>query len=273
MEWYDGLKVEAILNEIAGLDHTGKMNVGTPAIFGMNFQSVSVGQKLKGDGYSDPAATPSAGLANAIAFVDSSIGQMTAELKKRGLDDKTVVIVSAKHGQSPIDVSKRKTYNDGTVIAGPLGSNYAFDIADDVALIWLKDNSGTKIADGVKALNAYGDTGIMEWLSGPLLTLNYQDPQKNSRTPDIIGVTRVGTIYTGGSKLAEHGGFNEDDTHVALLVSHPGLAPASINAVVTTTQIAPTILKVFDVDPEELQGVKLEGTKALPGLHFGEHEH
>ena len=70
------IKVQAILNEIAGFDHTGKHRVGTPAIFGMNFQSVSVGQKLKIGGYQDPVATPSANLANTIAFADRSIGQM-----------------------------------------------------------------------------------------------------------------------------------------------------------------------------------------------------
>jgi hypothetical protein len=268
VEYYDGVKVQAVLNEIAGQDHTGAKKLGVPAIFGMNFQSVSVGQKLAGNGYADPAATPNAGLQSAITFVDQSIGQFVAALKQHGLDDKTVVIVSAKHGQSPIDVSKRKTYNDGTVIAGPVGANLGFEMSDDGSLIWLKDNSGTKTADAIKALEAYGDTGVMEWLSGPLLTPNYQDPQKDSRTPDIIGVARVGTIYTGGSKIAEHGGNNEDDTHVALIVSHPGLAPASVNATVATAQIAPTILKFFDIDPNELQGVKLEGTPALPGLHF-----
>src|SRR5262249_57665449 len=42
----DVLKVQAVLNEIAGLDSTGKHSVGVPTIFGMNFQAVSVGQKL-----------------------------------------------------------------------------------------------------------------------------------------------------------------------------------------------------------------------------------
>jgi hypothetical protein len=267
VEFYDGLKVQAVLNQIAGKDHTGTRKLGVPAIFGMNFQSVSVGQKLAGNGYADPAATPSAGLANAISFVDASIGQMVAKLWEKGLYQNTAIIVSAKHGQSPIDVSKRATFKDGTVIAGPLGSNYAFDIADDCALIWLKDNSGTKIADAIKALEAYGDTGIQEWLSGPLLTTTYQDPQKDSRTPDIIGVTRVGVIYTGGSKLAEHGGANEDDTHVALVVSNPALTPKTLNATVATTQIAPTVLKFLGVNPNELQGVVKEGTQVLPGLN------
>ena len=37
----DALKVQAVLNEIAGLDSTGANTVGVPAIFGMNFQAAS----------------------------------------------------------------------------------------------------------------------------------------------------------------------------------------------------------------------------------------
>jgi arylsulfatase A-like enzyme len=233
----------------------------------MNFQSVSVGQKLKIGGYVDPVATPSANLANTIAFVDRSIGQFVDALRNRGLADKTLVIISAKHGQSPIDRSKRTALDDGAVIAAPIGSNFAFDIADDGALIWLKDNSGGKTAQAVAALNAFnGDTGIVEWLSGPLLALPFQDPATDSRTPDIIGIARTGVIYTGGSKIAEHGGFNEDDVHVALIVAHPNIEKTTINAAVATTQIAPTILKVLGLDPDELRSVRLEGTRVLPGF-------
>ena len=269
VEFYDGIKVQAILNEIKGFDHTGKQFLGTPTIFGMNFQAVSVGQKLKIGGYSDPAGTPSANLLNTIEFVDGSVGQMVKALKDRGLAEKTLIIVSAKHGQSPIDKSKRVALDDGAVIAAPIGPNFAFDIADDGALIWLKDNSGTKTADAVAALNTFSmthDTGIVEWLSGPLLTLPYQDPAHDSRTPDIIGVARVGVIYTSGSKIAEHGGFNEDDVHVALVVSHPDFGKDIVNTAVATTQIAPTILKVLRLDPAELEAVQQEGTRVLPNF-------
>jgi hypothetical protein len=266
VEWYDGIKVRAILNEIRGYDHTGKFGLGTPALFGMNFQAVSVGQKLACCGYTNPEATPSDGLASAISFVDKSIGQMIGALYKAGLAESTIVIISAKHGQSAIDVTKRKTYSDSKVIAGPIGSNFSFDIGDDGVLIWLKGNTGTKTADAVAALNAYGDTGIGEWLSGPFLPLSYQNPAHDSRTPDIIGIAKIGTIYTGGTKLAEHGGFNEDDTHVALLLAHPDLEERSINAAVATTQIAPTILKLLGLNPGELEAAQLEGTPILPAI-------
>jgi len=268
VEYYDGIKVQAILNEINGLDHTGKRMLGVPTIFGMNFQSVSVGQKLAIGGYSDPAATPSANLANTIHFVDTSIGQMVDALQVRGLAESTLIIVSAKHGQSPIDRTKRTALDDVAVIATPIGPNFAFDIGDDGVLIWLKDNTGTKTADAVHALETFaGDTGIVEWLTGPLLSLPYQDPAHDSRTPDIIGIARVGVIYTGGTKIAEHGGLNEDDTHVALVVSNPVFDQQTVTAAVATTQIAPTILKILGLDPNELEAVVEENTPLLPGFN------
>jgi hypothetical protein len=268
VEWYDGIKVQAVLNQIAGFDHTGTRKMRTPALFGMNFQSVSVGQKLAIGGYTDPFATPSTNLANTIAFVDTSIGQMVTALNKNGLGKNTLVIVSAKHGQSPIDRSKRTALDDGAVIAGPIGDNFAFDIADDGALIWLKPPySAAHVVDAVTALNNFeGDTGIVEWLAGPLLSLPFQDPATDSRTPDIIGIARVGVIYTTGSKIAEHGGFNEDDTHVALIVASAGLKQSVVSTAVTTTQIAPTILQALGLDPNELDAVRMEGTTVLPGL-------
>src|SRR5262249_55509661 len=200
-------------------------------------------------------------------FVETSIGQMIAALNKRGLGKSTLLIISAKHGQSPIDRSKRTPLDDGTVIAAPIGPNFAFDIADDGVLIWLKPPySAANVAAAVAALNAAGDTGIVEWLAGPLLSLPFQDPATDSRTPDIIGIARVGVIYTSGSKIAEHGGFNEDDTHVALIVASAGLKQSVVSAAVTTTQIAPTILQALGLDPTALDAVRMEGTTVLPGL-------
>ena len=267
VEYYDGIKVSAVLNELNGFNHMGTIEVGAPAILGMNFQAVSVGQKLKIGGYTDAVGTPSANLANAIGFVDRSIGQMMNTVQNRGLAERTLVIVSAKHGQSPVDRTKRVALDDAAVIAAPIGSNFAFDIADDGVLIWLKDNSGNKTVEAVNALkNFAGDTGIASFLYGDALADMFQDPAHDSRAPDIIGITRVGVIYTGGSKIAEHGGFNPDDVHVALLVSHPDLPQSVVNSAVATTQIAPTILKALGLDPNELEAVRMEHTKSLPGL-------
>jgi arylsulfatase A-like enzyme len=252
----------------------------------MNFQSVSVAQKLKKcmptdtqrtGGYSNPQGVPLPCLAGAINWVDKQIGSMVQTLGAPGLKD-TLVIISAKHGQSPIDYSKRVTYNDGVVITAPInagacGANFAADSADDGVLIWLKkQTSGSTdcTADAVSQLNAYtgaSGTGIGEWLSGPLLVPQFGNPAFDPRTPDIIGVANVGTIYTGGSKIAEHGGFNEDDTHVALIVSNPSFQKQfDLATPVATAQIAPTIVKSFGIKTTELTAVAAEGTQPLPGV-------
>jgi hypothetical protein len=104
IEAYDDVKVQAVINQIDGKASDGSASPdGVPAIFGMNFQAVSVGQKLTVAGYTDAAGTPSPALADAIAHTDASIGRMVAELKKQSLLNDTLIIVSAKHGQSPIN--------------------------------------------------------------------------------------------------------------------------------------------------------------------------
>jgi hypothetical protein len=53
--------------------------------------------------------------------------------------------------------------------------------------------------------------GIDKLLDADELARLYGSPFENSRTPDYVAVIRPGLIYTGGSKLAEHGGFAYDD--------------------------------------------------------------
>ncbi len=117
IQCYDTLKVNAILNQINGKTHDGSKRAPVPGIFGMNFQAVSVGQKLiekslntlpnppgsvKG-GYLDNAGTPSPFLLSEIGFVDASIGKMVAALQNSGEYKSTLIVITAKHGQSPVD--------------------------------------------------------------------------------------------------------------------------------------------------------------------------
>ncbi|HEV2169769.1 MAG TPA: alkaline phosphatase family protein, partial [Candidatus Binatus sp.] len=114
IQCYDAVKVQAVLNEIDGMTHNASGPAPVPNILGMNFQAVSVGQKLVYQlvspfvvgGYTDGTGTPSASLASEITFVDDSIGLMMSELNKKHLLDKTLIIVTAKHGQSPIDPNR-----------------------------------------------------------------------------------------------------------------------------------------------------------------------
>ena len=85
IQCYDQLKVNAVLNWINGKTHLGASKAPVPAIFGMNFQAVSVGEKLIENGvyggYTDDAAgTPTPAMASEIKFVDAAIGQMVEAL-------------------------------------------------------------------------------------------------------------------------------------------------------------------------------------------------
>jgi hypothetical protein len=64
----------------------------------------------------------------------------------------------------------------------------------------------------------------------------------------------------------EHGGFAHDDVNVMLLLANPAFAPRTVYSEVGTLQVAPTILRALGLDPRKLDGVRLEGTGALPGV-------
>jgi len=271
---YDTLKVNAILLEIAGQLPANSESSGStpavPAIFGMNFQAVNVGQEVAGGGYLDAAGTPSPELLKALDFTDQSIGKFVAALRQQTIFEKTVVIVTAKHGQTPIDPTKRLIV-DSTIIPNLVNSVQAGLLAqakqDDVSLLWLNDQS--KVNAVVAELKANkAQAHIDRILSGHSLTKLFNDPTTDSRAPDIIVLPEPGVIYASptAAKIADHGGFNEDDTHVALLVANPHFDEERISRPVETTQIAPTILSFLDLDPQKLQAVGLENTKILPGI-------
>jgi predicted AlkP superfamily pyrophosphatase or phosphodiesterase len=275
---YDSLKVHAVLNWIDGLNSTGTTKLsGAPAIFGMNFQSVSVGQKLAkaGDadyktphltgGYLNSNAQPGSALSVQLDFVDAALGQFRNELAAQGLADSTLIIVSAKHGQSPIDKKDRVAISDAPFQSVPGFGTHGFEICDDEGLVWLEpelEKANYKAAEAYLKAHA-AELHIATLLDRTSLKALYEDPFHNTRVPDFIAVTDHGVICTGGTKLAEHGGFSDDDRNVALLLSAPGIKPQVVETLSYTTQIAPTILSALGLDPALLEGVQKEETKVL----------
>lgn len=300
---YDSFKVAAVLNWIAGHKHDGSGNPGTPAIFGMNFQSVSTGQKLptsrtEGDlsgnatgGYLADGSTPGPVLTNALNFVDQSLGEMVSALQQRGLLNRTAIIVSAKHGQSPMNIAALNRIKDGKIIdalnaawnsshqngnpnATPL---VAFGVDDDGLLLWLSDRSKAAIDFARTFLMNYNDptasvdgkpvtsAGLAQIYTGNAAAQLIGVSQSDPRVPDVIGIAQYGVVYTGHKgKIAEHGGDHTEDRNVPILLVASGLPSGTgVTAPVETTQIAPTILKLLGLDPEELNAVEAQGTKPL----------
>ncbi|WP_233863534.1 alkaline phosphatase family protein [Paraburkholderia adhaesiva] len=300
---FDDYHVQALINEIDGKDSTGTRNEPVPTVFGANFQTLSVAQKATvatGGGYLDADFTPGPQVAGAIAYIDNSLGKIVAALQAKNLYNSTLIIVTAKHGQSPTDHTKLVKNGDTLTklleannYLDPNGNFGQFNTAsgnlndgsglvgtgmvqtDDVGLIWLRDQSQRdaviatlkqNLSCNAPGICADGPQAYI--LSGNALASRFGDPAQG-RTPDIIVQPNPGVIYTSSkAKDEEHGGNAPDDSHLGLVVSFPGLHHAGhrVDERVQTTQVAPTILKALDLDPRLLHSVAVEGTDTLPGL-------
>jgi hypothetical protein len=282
IQCYDALKVKALLNEIAGETHLGAP-AQVPAVFGMNFQSVYIGESLNeptvgAGGYQNAAALPSAELLKEIEFVDNSIGDIVHALKAAGLYNNTLIIVTAKHGESPIDPTRYVADGSNTPATllgpvipwseSPLNPTGIGATEDDVSVLWLKP--GASVTAAVQLLETDATLiGLGEIYYGPTLALNYNvgglGPGQDPRTPDIIVTPNIGVTYSASTTMiGDHGGFGHDDTNVLLLVANPAFTAQTVSATTRTAQVAPTILQALGLNPQVLDAVNAEGTTTLP---------
>jgi hypothetical protein len=315
---YDSYKVQAVINWINGYEHSGKgPKVGTPAIYGMNFQTVSTAEKLKSSpavligpnaqgkytegpslvgGYVtvDGQQVPGPLLQSALTYVNDALQRMADTIQADGEADSTAIILTAKHGQSPQNNSQLQRINDAPIIAGvnaawaakhPGSPTLVVQEVDDDGLLWWLSNRSQAATDFVKnylwthtapAVNYAGKTitvqhsGLREIYAGRQAARFFGVPYSDPDHPDVFAISQVGTIYTTGSKIAEHGGDNPADRDVPLVIYAPGtVQPGQSSNSVETTQVAPTILKLLRLRPSSLQAVQREGTRVLPGLGIG----
>jgi hypothetical protein len=286
IQCYDALKVQALLQEIAGMTHDGAP-AQIPALFGMNFQSVYIGESVSEPGvavggYKNAAAVPSNEFFKQIEFVDASIGQIIGALQTAGIYNNTLVIITAKHGASPIDPALYVADGAntpatllGTMIPfseSPLNTTGIGATEDDVSVLWLKKGASVNQAVALLEKNS-APIGLGQLYYGPSLALNYNvgglGPGQDPRSPDIIVTPNIGVTYSGSTTMIEdHGGFAHDDTNVMLLVANPSFTAQTVSVPVTTMQVAPTAVSALGLDPNSLDAVKAEGTSVLPGLPF-----
>jgi hypothetical protein len=282
-EVFDDIRVQSVINEIDGKDHTGTSTVGVPVLFGMNFQALNAAKKdSMGGGYADDLGTPNSALADALAHTDASIGRMVTELANQGLTSTTAIIITAKHGESSLDPSKRVIDTTSAIQKALTAGGYNGTIAKltekTAALIWLQNQPDMLTVAGILTMKADETAlNIAQILSGESLKLLWPDPLTDPATPDIIVVPNLGVNFEPAPSAAlpvvqaEHGGINENEIHVPLIVvggstnGNP-INPGIIRAAVTTTQIAPTILELLNLDPNALQAVRLENVGVLAGL-------
>jgi hypothetical protein len=299
---YDSYKVKAILNEIDGFDHSGTHQVGTPAIFGMNFQTVSTAEKLfkseaviggpvLNGGYLPGTTTPGPLLSSALDSVNSQLQAIDNELQNQGLESSTAIIITAKHGQSPQDPNQLTRIKDGPIISAinaawsaahpgapnlivagtddDLWQSYLSDRSQAAAnfvknYLWNHSATGVTYSGGSRTL---AHSGLAAIYAGSAAASFFGVPASDPRHPDVFGRVQVGVVYTGGTKIAEHGGDNPADRSVPLVVYAPGaVAPSTNSSTVYTKQVAPTILKLLGLNTRALKAVEIEGTQVLPAV-------
>ena len=295
---YDGYKVQAVLNEIDGFDHSGSTHVGRPGDLRDELPDRLDGEKLPSSdgltgGYGPGTRNPGPLLRRALGFINTKVGAMAAELRARGLSRSTAIVLSAKHGQSPVDPNLLTRIPDGPIISG-LNGAWASAHPGAGPLVLRRDRRRRdpdvadrplagggrlrdRLPDGPRRHRQHGlrrsaDAGPLRAphasSPGPRAARYFHVPVGDPRHPDVWGVVQHGVVYTGGkSKIAEHGGSDTDDRAVPLVVYAPdAVRPRTSDERVETTQIAPTILRLLGLSPRELQAVQIEGTRVLPGI-------
>ena len=223
---YDGYKVQAILNEIDGYDHSGRTKVGTPAVFGMNFQTVSVAQKIRSTpttligpdsngnyttsapepgGYQwvNGQLVPGPVLSSALDYVDAQLGRMVSEIHKEGLAPSTTIIVTAKHGQSPQDPNKLVTVKDGPIVSA-INAAWAQAHPDNTTLIVAGTNDDlwqSYLSDNSQAACDFVKSYLWDH------TAQGYDVNKNSVTVQHSGLAQIWS----GAAVANFFGVPVDD--------------------------------------------------------------
>jgi len=273
-EAYDDMRVDALINQINGKTSAGAPAPGAPALFGMSFIAINTAEKDVTSGGIDnfgAGNVVNSGLADAMTRTDSSVNRIVNALKAANLYDSTLIVLTAKHGQSP-RVNSGSVYSSGIVgdslNSAGIGVRQTTD--DDVSLVWLNDASQTAAA-AAQLLQSYGDI-IDKVLTGKDLANAVEGNSiigpNDDRAPDLIVQYKPGVVLSSSNKRSEHGGFSEDDSHIALVLS--GALPANLQGTTITdqlldTQLAPTMLEALGLDPSLLQGAVIDGTTALPG--------
>src|SRR5205823_3798670 len=140
----------------------------------------------------------------------------------------TTIILSAKHGQSPIDPTALRRVDDSQIIDGldaawaarhvgaaPLVS---FSVDDDAMLLWLSDRSPAAFVFAKQYLlthrasantitdpkgvysTSLGACGLEAVYTGAAADAVLGAPVGDSHGPDLLGIVQPGVVYTGGVK-------------------------------------------------------------------------
>lgn len=273
-ENYDKTNFDNLIHEVS--------SPNPPALSGA--YAMAPNQAMKAGGIYDRSGSgPSAITAQSLRFEDNQVARLIVALKRAHRWQHTVLIVTADHGNSPIRANPNPStcaqndasapnacpFIDPSTIDAYLASRgipVAYDTADDISLLWLKDpRQAAQAMSALSTPQARNMFAIDRLLTRDDLARLGAAPR--DRTPDLAISPRVGFDYDSvdSTKQAEHGGLHPADRDIPLIIG--GAVPRSgrvIDSPVSNLQIAPTIAALLGVRFPSSQVPPLPGL--APGL-------
>ena len=249
----------------------------------MNFQAPNIAQKFSGYvvGSSWPTPAPVTtlgplagshpGLADAFDYVDGALRRMLDALDAAGLTDSTLIIVTSKHGNSPVDPADLHLIDPATTlvpIINGVQAGLAAQVTDDTnALIWLKDHSRAPEVAAALQRNA-ATIGRNRFIPAARSTACF-----TASSPAIPpgGPTSSSSRCRASSTLVREASspITADFTRRTYSAVRGGLpyhGAGTVAAPVSLRQLAPTILHALHLKKNDLDAVRAEHTAQLPGL-------
>jgi arylsulfatase A-like enzyme len=214
--------------------------------------------------------------------IDELIGKVLSEYKKNGIYDKTLFIVLADHGmvtngktvlaKNIIKKLGRKvlSFQKGTVSSLPWFWNMRLtkeemlgkcdDLADSkipyLRAIYYKDYENGSYR--YKLIHAY-EAAIEKDLDEAYRYL--LDTQANENSPDLFLIPFENTLIIGDIPADSHGDHNSPTwrvQHIPMIISGPGIKKAAQSDYpARLVDIAPTILRLFNVESGKMDGIVL----------------
>ncbi len=206
----------------------------------------------------------------------------------------TAIIITAKHGQSPLDSSQIKRIKDGPIIDAinaawtarhPGSGNLIVAGTDDDLWQSYLSVKTQQAADFVKNYLWNHDAPAVTY-SGNTITVPHSGLAKIYAGERGGALLRRAGVRSAPSRRVRvvpgrnHLHRRHEDRRARRLQSgrprraDPGVRPRhrarrTSQHWVETTQVAPTILRLLGLDPDALKAVRIEGTQALPGIGQG----
>lgn len=228
---YDDVKVQSLINKIEGFSADGSRLSAVPTVLGINFSALQVAQRLPvaNAGYLNAGGDPGVLVEAALQHIDTSIGQILAALQTEHLIEQTLIVLTAKHGQAPVDRTKVRTEHDPVnpvdnprtlvqMVDPSVGVETSFVNPNDnrkpvtgghvqtrdSALVWLQDQNNVNVSDVTQLLSdplirsamgasvrPSGSIFSSNIVSGSELALAFGDPQSS----DPLAAARAPNMF------------------------------------------------------------------------------